>query len=1058
MAFSSEAEFEQAFIEALKRHGWDDKDGVIKHPSEQDLINNWARILYENNNTIDRLNGCPLSEGEMRQVIEQVIAHRTPLALNDFINGKTVAITRDNPADADHLGKEVSLKIYDRAEIAGGQSRYQIAEQPHYRAKSALLNDRRGDVVLLINGMPLIHVELKRSGVALSEAVNQIVKYSEEGVFTGLFSLVQVFVAMKPEESVYFANPGPDGTFNPDYQFHWADFNNEIEDDWHDVTRDLLSIPMAHQLIGFYTVADSADGILKVMRSYQYFAASRIADRVTKVSRHKDWGGKNVRGGFIWHTTGSGKTMTSFKSAQLIANSKDADKVVFLVDRIELGTQSLEAYRGFADEADDVQATENTDVLKTKLKSDNPSDTLIVTSIQKMSNIYEGFGGINEHDLQKIRQKRIVFIVDECHRSQYGDMHQRIKQTFPDAMFFGFSGTPTMEEDSRKDSTTATIFGDELHRYTIHDGIRDGNVLGFDPYMVCTFRDKDVRRAVALAQAKAQAVEEVYEDPKKAEVFDRFMNPAEVQMAGHRADDGKWVKGIEDYLPVTQYTASEDPANSDGPSAHQLAVVDDIVDNFTATSKGGRYHAILATSSIAEAIRYHRIFLECAPQLRVTALFDPNIDNNEGAVFKEGGLVEVLEAYNKTFDQDFTIPHHAAFKLDVSNRLAHKGAYRGIQKDSERAQRLDLLIVVDQMLTGFDSKWVNTLYLDKVLYGAGLIQAFSRTNRLNGKEKPFGVVRYYRYPHTMRRNVDDALRLYSGDKPLMLFVQKLDGNLLAMNSTMLEIRMLFAHAGLEDFHALPDDVAARGKFAQLFGKLSEHLEAAKVQGFHWGELSYDFEGEDGETRTVTLDFDENTYLTLALRYKELRSDGPGVVAVDEVPFDIDPYLVEIDTGIIDEKYMEENFSKWLKALNDGDEAENALEALHSTFATLSQEDQRAAGLIIHDIQTGDLTVDGTTGLHDYIAQYRRRQKDERILQTAQRFGVDADLLSELVELRPTPDNINEYGRFDRLMATLDKAKAKETLERESGETITPFKVKARADKYLRAFVFKSAGE
>ena len=206
--FTKEADFEAALIRALQNHGWAKE--VLHHPTEQDLIQNWADILYENNQNIDRLNGVPLNKEEMDQLLEQIRSLRTPLALNGFINGKTVSITRRNPKDALHYGKEVSLKIYDRLEIAAGQSRYQIVEQPEFPRKNLLGQDRRGDLMLLINGMPLFHIELKRSGVPVSEAANQIAKYAREQVFTGLFSLVQVFVAMNPEETVYYANPGPE--------------------------------------------------------------------------------------------------------------------------------------------------------------------------------------------------------------------------------------------------------------------------------------------------------------------------------------------------------------------------------------------------------------------------------------------------------------------------------------------------------------------------------------------------------------------------------------------------------------------------------------------------------------------------------------------------------------------------------------------------------------------------------------------------------------------------------------------------------------------------------
>ena len=517
--FTNEALFENALIQLLSTKGWEPE--VLKNPTEEDLLDNWANILFQNNREIDRLNDTPLTQGEMQQILEQINVLRTPLKLNRFINGKSVAITRDNPADTLHFGKEVSLKIYDRLEIAAGQSRYQLIQQPKYKSKSKILNDRRGDLILLINGMPVIHLELKRSGIHISQASTQIEKYAYEGIFSGIFSLIQIFVAMTPEETLYFANPGPEGKFNKDYFFHWADFNNEPINDWRQIASSLISIPMAHQLIGYYTVTDNSDGVLKVMRSYQYYAANAISDRVAKT----DWKNPNVRGGYIWHTTGSGKTMTSFKSAQLIANSKDADKVVFLMDRIELGTQSLREYRGFADDNQSVQATEDTHVLVTKLKSSDPADTLIVTSIQKMSNIGSEEDGLNARDLEQMRSKRMVIIIDEAHRTVFGEnMLPAIRKAFPRAVFFGFTGTPIQEENQRKEATTATLFGNELHRYSLADGIRDRNVLGFDPYKVLTYRDRDIRKAVALQEAKAATEAEALSDSDKSSIYYHLWN------------------------------------------------------------------------------------------------------------------------------------------------------------------------------------------------------------------------------------------------------------------------------------------------------------------------------------------------------------------------------------------------------------------------------------------------------------------------------------------------------------------------------------------------------
>jgi len=1040
MIFNKESDFEEALIKILSEKGWEKE--VLKNYSEQDLLRNWANILFENNRDIDRLNDYPLTDSEMQQILEQIEALRTPLKLNGFINGKSVSIVRDNPDDKLHLGKEVSLKIYDRREIAAGQSRYQIVQQPKFPTKSKLLNDRRGDLMLLINGMPVIHIELKKSGIPVSQAYNQIEKYSHEGIFSGLFSLVQIFVAMEPNEAVYFANPGPDGKFNPDYYFHWADFNNEPINEWDKVASTLLSIPMAHQLIGFYTVADDSDGVLKVMRSYQYFAASAISDKVAKAK----WEGNNQLGGYVWHTTGSGKTMTSFKSAQLIASSKDADKVIFLMDRIELGTQSLKEYRGFADENESVQATENTNVLITKLKSSNPADTLIVTSIQKMSNIKDEAGGLNARDIELISDKRIVFIVDEAHRSTFGDMLLTIKNTFPKAMFFGFTGTPIQDENQKKKNTTSTVFGNELHRYSIADGIRDKNVLGFDPYKVLTFKDKDVRKVVALEKAKAQTEEEAISDPVKSKIFYKYMDANQVGMVGHFDAKGDYIKGIEDYIPNVQYTTEE----------HTTMVVKDILENWVTLSHNSKFHAIFATSSIPEAINYYRLFKAMKPHLKVTALFDPSIDNNGGVQFKEEGLVEIISDYNEQYGQEFSIPTFAKMKKDIAARLAHKKPYERIA--NEPAKQIDLLIVVDQMLTGFDSKWINTLYMDKVLQYENIIQAFSRTNRLFGPDKPFGTIRYYRKPHTMERNINAAVKLYSGDRPLGLFVQHLIDNLKQMNELFESITDLFADSGIENFEKLPDDTSACRKFAKDFNEFNSYLEAAKIQGFKWNVISY-VDEETGEVIDVTID--ENTYLILVLRYKELTGGGGGTGG-DDVPYDLAGYITEIDTGLIDADYMNSKFDKYIKLLSVEGTTKEAIEQaeseLHKTFATLSQEEQKYANIFLHDIQRGDVKVAEGKSLRDYINEYLSKARNDQIHRISVAIGVDENMLRNVMGLKLNENNLNEFGRYDELKKTVDKAKAKEYFEKVEGTKIIPPKVNVKVDKLLRDFIINGGYE
>lgn len=1036
-SFTSEKAFEDALIERLIAYGWEET--VLQYQTESQLLQNWADILFENNRDIDRLGDYPLTDGEKRQLIEQINTLRTPVRLNSLINGKSITITRDNPDDITHLGKEVSLKIYDRQEIAAGQSRYQIVRQPQFPTDNPVASDRRGDLTLLINGMPLIHIELKKSGIPISQATNQIEKYAHEGIFaSGLFAMTQLFVAMTPSQMLYFANPGPEGTFNKDYYFQWADFNNEPICEWYRICETFLSIPMAHQLIGFYTVADSSDGCLKVLRSYQYYAANEISQKVQRTH----WDEVDNHGGYIWHTTGSGKTLTSFKSATLIAQSRDADKVIFLVDRIELGTQSLREYQGFADDSETVNDTAYTSSLVKKLKSSSQDEVLIVTSIQKMSNIKDEAIDYR-YDIEQIRKKRLVFIVDECHRSTFGEMLLTIKETFPKAIFFGFTGTPIQDENQRKHNTTATVFGNELHRYSIADGIRDKNVLGFDPVKCLTYKDRDLRKAVSLEKAQAETEDEIWGNPEKERIFQKYME--EIPMAGHKNDDGRYEKGIEDFIPSSQYETYK----------YRLTLVNDLGLNWTTLSHGGKFHTIFATSSISEAIQYYKIFRSSYPELHVATLYDNSIDNlGDASVVKEEETIAMLTDYNNQFGTHFTMARYAKYKKDVAARLAHKEPYIGVENVPEK--RLDVLIVVDQMLTGYDSKWVNTLFLDKKLRYENIIQAFSRTNRLFGPDKPFGNIRYYRYPHTMERNIEAAFRLYSGDRPYGLFADKLETNLNSLNSKYMEIRDLFNASGVQNFERLPHSVEEKAMFAKLFQKLNDYLEAARIQGFKWSKRDYTFNHEDGSSSSITLALSETTYLILALRYKELFTPGDGTgQGGTDLPYEIDTYLTEINTDRIDADYMQSRFEKYVRLLNSHaaeEEIYKALAELHKSFATLNRTEQRFANQILADIQSGALILGEDYDMRSYLNEYMEREKNDRIHRLSSALGLNEVSLRQLYDAHPTAANINEFGRLDNLISQVDRPKAKAFIENQKGEAISPRSVTAEIYSLLRRFL------
>jgi len=581
-----------------------------------------------------------------------------------------------------------------------------------------------------------------------------------------------------------------------------------------------------------------------------------------------------------------------------------------------------------------------------------------------------------------------------------------------------------------------------LHRYSIADGIRDKNVLGFDPYKVTTYKDLDLRKIVALEQSKAKDEMEAITDTAKSAKYYEFIN--NVPMAGFYDDLGKHIKGIEDYIPNSQY---------DNPKHHDM-VVEDILSNWRTLSRNSKFHAILATSSIKEAIDYYRLFKGNNASLKVVGLFDPSIDNNGDSSFKEEGLVELLEDYNTRYGMSYTLGNWDMYKRNVASRLAHKEPYISIEKTPEK--QIDILIVVDQMLTGFDSKWINTLYVDKILKYEHVIQAFSRTNRLFGPDKPFGTVKYYRKPHTMEKNIEISIKLYSGDKPLGLFVPKLKDNLDKLNIIYKEIEDLFKVSDVVDFTKLPEEPTIKAKFSKLFKQLNESLEAAKIQGFNWEdveEVSFLIEEE------LEIKFGENDYLNLALRYKELPLSNDKE-KTEDVPYEIDGYLTEINTGLIDTNYMNSKFDKYLKALDSGsyEEKEKTLNELHRTFASLTQDEQKYASIFLRDIERGDAIIVIGKTLRDYITEYQVKAKNDQIAKCAFVFGLDERRLRQFMSMKVTYETINEFGRFDELKQSVNITMARKYFEWKENAKLSIPKTHMKVDEYLRRFIFDGGFE
>ena len=1014
---NGELNFEADFISLLQKAGWGE---VLKNKTKAELEQNWRDIIFDRN--LKTLNNVPLSDLEMEQVMEQVRTKaNTPVKANHFINGSDIAITRDSDsADIVHRGKPVYLDIFSAREIAGGSSRYQIAEQTYFET-SANKQDRRGDITLLINGMPVIHIELKASGVPVDEATTQIQKYAHSNIWTGIYSLVQVFFAISPEDAVYFANPGKYTNYNPEFFFRWGDRDNNRIVDWKELicsSNSILSIPEAHKLIGYYTVADANKDVLKVCRSYQYTAIKAIVSRTAK----QKWGDHDQLGGFVWCTTGGGKTMTSFKAGQLIIDMHHADKVVFVVDRQALDAQSLEEYNSFSRPGESVVGTNSRNDLFTKLLSTKSTDHLIMTTIQKLSRIATEDMGNKKNDLNKILQKRIVFIIDEAHRSQFGTMHQAVKNMFVNALFFGFTGTPIFAENLKAgEMTTETVFGKVLSVYSLANGIKDGNVLGFWPTEVHTYADEVLKERVALAECNANSVDEIKNADKKTQQRFRDLTVNTPMASKYYPDGTLKIKGIEDYLPPSQY-------NNDG---HRTKVVDAILDRFAIESVSGngtRFSALLATDSISEAVEYYHLFKDRQKlldqddeHLHVTIVFDPHTnENNSNAIMKTEAVEELLEDYNNMFGTKFdrkTDPDLKLFKKDVMNRLAHKKPYNNLKNNHDLL--LDIVIVVDQLLTGFDSQYLNTLHLDKVLESDNLIQAISRTNRvLNDTEKPWGMVKFYRKPYTMRRNLNDALEMYCLGEKTGVEVAGLDENVEKIHQIFVEIVSIFNTNNIDNFGWLPKPEPDRQKFRKLFLNLKTTIRAAIMQGFKWSN----------EWGAKVLPLDYPTYKLLQRRYDDLPSGRSGGGGLRKPGYAMGNILSMMEGDKIDIDFIESRFGEiisitQIEAVEERLELQAKLIAdIRSNLGTLPESLQKWAKLVLSDIESGALIPEKGKTFSEYIAEYSEQNRNKALKEEADKFGLDYRKLLNVYVSTIDAKNIDEYGRLTDLESSADSAK------------------------------------
>lgn len=670
--------------------------------SEKDLWDNFRYILEQNNK--DRLNGQPLSDNEFEQVKNQLQFSSFYKAGEWLVgeNGKVmVHVQRDT--------EKLHLVVMNHEHIAGGSSVYEVINQYstlQSDKENGKDNNSRFDVTLMINGLPMIHIELKNKSHPYMEAFNQIKRYIGEGKFTGIFSAVQMFVVSNGVDTKYFS-AASDTELNPKFMSGWLDEENNPVTDYIDFAKSVLSIPQAHEMIARYTVLDEDSKRLILLRPYQIHAIEAIRES-----------SKQGKSGYVWHTTGSGKTLTSYKATRnLLMDIPSIDKTIFLIDRKDLDAQTTLAFQAYANnDLVDVDETENVNDLKKKLKSDDRQ--VIVTTIQKLQRLVTKRLKEDTPEYNKIRNLKLGFIVDECHRAVTPATKRELERFFKNSLWFGFTGTPRFDENSYPQMgdlprTTEALYGKCLHKYTIMNAIHDNAVLGF-----------------------------------------------QVEHNGP--------KNIDDETDSKVYENEK----------HMLKVLDVIINKSYhklgfQNGKGKTYVGLLTTSSIQQAQKYYELLTKVKngetplvidekikqvlpdfPKFAITYSVSENKDNS---MVNQDKMKKSIDDYNKMFGTKFDISQIQSYNGNLNKRLARKDS-----KYKSRNEQLDLVIVVDRLLTGFDAPCMSTIYIDRQPMGPhDLIQAFSRTNRIFDKNKAFGQIVTFQAPVLFKECVDNAVKLYS---------------------------------------------------------------------------------------------------------------------------------------------------------------------------------------------------------------------------------------------------------------------------------------------------------
>lgn len=878
MGYQSEAQLEDQLIKKLESLGYD----FVKIRDYDELVENFRKELNAFNKKV--LEGKEISDTEFNRIMTQ-------------LTGKTVYQCARQLRDKVILDRDDGNRIFLEF-----MSRY--PEKNHYQVTNQVTvvgkYKNRYDVTILCNGLPIVQIELKRAGIDIKEAINQIDRYRIHS-YKGLFHFVQIFVVSNAVETRYFANTDSMKIMKS-LTFYWTDENNKRINNLNDFSTVFLNHSRLSRLLNRYMVISDTEQLLMVMRPYQIYAAEALVRKALDTNS----------GGFIFHTTGSGKTLTSWKCAQLLSQEERIRKIFFLVDRNDLDTKTIDDFNSY--EKDCVDMTERTDILVKQIADRNKK--LIVTTIQKMTN------AIKKPKYQKIMElysdEKVIFIFDECHRSQFGKMHSKITRFFKKGQYFGFTGTPRFAENRSQDGRITTdIFGECLHQYLIKEAIYDRNVLGFNVEHISTYKGQ-------------------YDE-----------------------DDETMVEDI-DRREVLE-------------SDERIALVaNHIVKHHTAKTriKGSQYTSIFAVSSIPMLVKYYKAFQEIEHNLKIAAVFSYGANSEvDGAdQHSRDHLERMICYYNKMYKTKFSTETYDAYNRDLAKRLQMK-----------KYPEVDILMVVNMYLTGFDARTLNTLYVDKNLEWHTLLQAFSRTNRVEKETKPFGNIVCYR---NLKKKTDDALRLFSGGGDISEILLKDYGYYLE-KARQLIAELLKVVSSPEEVDELQSE-EEQAKFVIAFRELSKMLLILETfVDFTWDDLDMVMTEQEYENF-------KSRYFTIHDNLKNNR-DSEKESILDDIDFSIEM----IQTDKINVAYI----MNLLKNMERKDRKQQEKDIRHiydELERTDNPELKKKVELIkrfIGDVLTG-LPEDAS--VEEAYVDFEDKERNEEIEAFAKEKNVDAGKIRQII--------------------------------------------------------------